>query len=117
MIRIVFGNTPGMVPETVKELIAAQPDMQIVGDAESPMQILQEVGNHPVEAVVLATRGDEEPGLCTHLLSAFPDIVILCIAVDLSGAFLQHRRLQRYTMPDTQPETIVSSLRSMMSDV
>lgn len=116
MIRILLGNSLGMIPETVKELIAAQPDMQIVGDAESPMQILREVGSHPVEVVVLATRGDEEPGLCSHLLSAFPDIIILCIAVDLSAAFLQHRRPQRYAMPDTQPETILSSLRSMMSD-
>ena len=63
----------------------------------------------------LPTSGDEEPGLCSHLLSAFPDIIILCIAVDLSAAFLQHRRPQRCTVPDAQPETIVSSLRSMMS--
>lgn len=100
----------------MRELIAAQPDMQIVGDAESPMEILREIENYPVDVVVLATRGDEEPGLCSHLLSAFPDIIILCIAVDLSVAFLLHRRPQRYSIPDTQPKTILSSLRSVMSD-
>jgi len=116
MIRILIGNSPGMVPDGVKALLADQPDMQIVGDAESPMQILQEVESRSVEVVVLATRGDEEPGLCSHLLSTFPDIIVRCVAADLSVAFLQHRRPQRYVIPDTSPHTILTSLRSMMGN-
>jgi hypothetical protein len=116
MLRILLGNSPGKIPETVRELIAAQPDMQIVGDAESPMQILQELGRCPVEVVVLATQGDEEPGVCSHVLSAFPDIIVLCIAVDLSAAFLQHRRPQRCAVPDARPDAILTTLRSIMSD-
>lgn len=116
MLRILLGNSPGTIPESVKESIAAQPDMQIVGDAESPMQILRKVGSCPVEVVVLATVGDEEPGICSHLLSAFPDIIVLCVAADLSVAFLQHRRPQRYVIPDTSPNTILTSLRSMMGN-
>jgi DNA-binding NarL/FixJ family response regulator len=116
MIRILLGNSPAVIPEAVRELIQAQPDMQIVGDAESPMQILHNVVTRRAQVVILSTRGDEEPGLCSHLLSAFPDVVILCIAVDLSVAFLQHRRPQRCAMSDTRPDAIMSSLRSMMSD-
>ena len=116
MIRILIGNSPGMVPEGVKALLADQPDMQIVGDAESPMQILRKVGSCPVEVVVLATVGDEEPGVCSHLLSAFPDVIVLCIAADLSVAFFQHRRPQRYVIPDTSPDAILASLRSMMGN-
>ena len=59
---------------------------------------------------------EQSPGICSHLLSAFPDIIVLCVAADLSVAFLQHRRPQRYVIPDTSPNTILTSLRSMMGN-
>ena len=55
-IRVLLANHPRMIPDALRELIAEQEDMELVGDCRGPMKILQETGR------VKADATGREPG-------------------------------------------------------
>ena len=85
----MLANHPEIIPDAVRKMVEAQPDMEIVGDVRGPMKIIQEVGRAKADAVILAHTGPGEPGLCSHLLSVYPDLTILSIGQDLKKAFIE----------------------------
>lgn len=62
-IRVLLANHPLMVPDSIRQLVAEQDDMEVVGDCRGPMKILQEVGRTKADAVILTQEGTDEPGL------------------------------------------------------
>ena len=46
-IRVLLANHPMMIPDVLRQMIADQDDMELVGDARGPMKILQEIGRSP----------------------------------------------------------------------
>ena len=38
-IRVLLANHPMMVPDVIRQLVAEQEDMELVGDCRGPMQI------------------------------------------------------------------------------
>lgn len=59
-IRVLLGNHPLMVPDALRQMIADQDDMELVGDCRSPMRILQESGRANADVVILAQEGSED---------------------------------------------------------
>lgn len=88
-IRVLLANHPMMVPDAIRQLLAEQEDMELVGDVRGPMKILQETGRTKADAVILAQEGTEEPGLCSQLLSVYPDLTIVSVTPDMGAAFTQ----------------------------
>ncbi|MBK9306033.1 MAG: hypothetical protein IPM58_02835 [Nitrospira sp.] len=41
-IRVLFANYPLMIPNTIRQLVAEQEDMELVGECRGAMKILQE---------------------------------------------------------------------------
>lgn len=100
-----------MVPNAVRRLIEAQDDMEVVGDCRGPMKILQETGRAKADAVVLAQEGTDEPGLCSQLLSVYPDILIMGVTSDMTSVFTQQLRSQRIRADIRNTENITQTLR------
>ena len=94
-IRVLFANSPLMVPAAIRNFIEGQADMEVVGDFRGPMKILQETGRTLADAVILIHEGTDEPGLCSQLLAAYPDLTILGVAPDMRSAFVQRMCPQR----------------------
>lgn len=113
-IRVLFANHPAMVPTTVRRLIEAQDDMEVVGDCRGPMKILQETGRANVDAVILAQEGRDEPGLCSQLLSVYPDLLIMGVTSDMTSVFTQQLRSQRIHADMMKEENIVQTLRALV---
>lgn len=88
-IRVLLGNHPLMVPDALRQMIADQDDMELVGDCRGPMRILQESGRANADVVILAQEGSEELGLCSQLLAMYPDLTILTVEPDLGNVFSQ----------------------------
>jgi len=86
--------------------------MDLVGDCRGPMHILQEAGRTKADAVILAQEGTDEPGLCSQLLSVYPDLTIVGVTPDLASAFTQQLRSQRRDMMSVEKEDIIRSLRA-----
>lgn len=111
-IRVLLANHPTMIPDLVRSLIEAQPDMEIVGDSRGPMRILQEVGRTKADAVILTHVGFEEPGLCSQLLGVYPDLTILGVTPDMKAAFIQQLCSRRRDVISAHSENIAESLRA-----
>ena len=85
-IRVLLANHPLIVPDAIRQLVAEEEDMEMVGDCRGPMKILQETGRTKADAVILTQEGTDEPGLCSQLLAVYPDLTILSVTPDMSTA-------------------------------
>lgn len=115
-IRVLLANHPMMIPDVLRQLVEKQEDMELVGECRGPMHILQETGRTKADAVILAHEDTKEPGLCSQLLSMYPDITILSVALDLTSAFTQQLCLTRRDFSTVQRQGIVQSLREAVRD-
>lgn len=115
-IRVLLANHPLMIPDGIRELVAAQEDMELVGDCRGPMEILQAVGRAKADAVILAQEGTDEPGLCSQLLAVYPDLTILSVTADLTSAVTQQLCSRRRDFTTVQRQDIVQSLRGAVRD-
>ncbi len=111
-IRVLLANYPMMIPDAIRQLVMDQPDMELVGDCRGPMHILQETGRTKADAVILAHEDTKEPGLCSQLLSVYPDLTILSVTPDLASAFTQQLRSQRRDIASLEKEHMIRSLRA-----
>jgi len=112
-IKILLANRPRMMRELVRELIERQKDeeMEVVGEVLDPLDILVAVREMEADAVILAMRDSEEPGLCSHLLAEYPDLTIVGIASEGESAFIEQRTPQRQQIPEVSGANILTALR------
>lgn len=112
-IRVLLANHPMMIPDSVRQLLAEQEDMEMVGDCRGPMKTLQEVGRTKADVVILVQEGENEPGLCSQLLSVYPDVTILCFEAG-SAAFTRQLRSHRRDLVAAGTENVLQALRSIV---
>ena len=116
-IRVLLANHPLMIPDAIRQLVAEQEDMELVGDCRGPMKILQETGRAKADAVILAhDGGGDDSGLCSQLLSVYPDLSILSLTPDLASAFTQQLCSRRREFTNLQRQDIVQSLRTVVRE-
>ena len=115
-IRVLLANHPLMIPDAIRLLVEEQEDMELVGDCRGPMSILQETGKTKADAVILAHEDTKEPGLCSQLLSVYPDLTILSVTPDLASVFVQQLCSRRQTIVIAQQEEIIEKLRVAVRD-
>lgn len=110
-IRVLLGNHPLMVPDALRQMIADQDDMELVGDCRGPMRILQETGKAKADVVILAQEDSEELGLCSQLLAIYPDLTILSVDPTLESVFTQQLCAHRHRVETDEQADIVQSMR------
>ncbi len=107
-IKILLANHPRMMREVVREMIEAQPDMEVVGEVVNPVDLLVAVKGTEADAVILDLEDSEEAGLTSHLLAEYPDLTILGLAANGKTAFIRPRRRE---ILDPTGAKILSTLR------
>ena len=115
-IRVLLANHPMMIPDAIRQLVAEQEDMELVGDCRGAMKILQETGRTKADAVILVQEGMDEPGLCSQLLAVYPDLTILSVTPDLTSAFTQQLCSRRRDFTTVQRQDIVQSLLAAVQE-
>ncbi len=110
-IRVMLANHPEVIPDAVRKMVEAQADMEIVGDVRGPMRILQEVGRTKADAVILASTNPKAPGLCSQLLSVYPDLTIFAIGDDLQQGFVEQMCLRRSEVISAKGGDLIAALR------
>jgi DNA-binding NarL/FixJ family response regulator len=115
-IRVLLANHPMMVPDAIRQLVAEQEDMELVGDCRGTMKILQETGRTKADAVILAQEGRDEPGICSQLLAVYPDLTILSVTTDLGSVFTQQLCLHRREFARLERQDILQRIRALVRD-
>lgn len=110
-IKVLLANRPRMMREVFREIIERQSDMEVVGEVLDPLDILMAVREMEADAVILAVKDSEEPGLCSHLLSENPNLTILGLTSEGKSAFIEQLCPRRREIIDPSEGSILSALR------
>lgn len=105
-----------MIPDAIRQMVAEQEDMEVVGDCRGPMRVLQETGRTKADAVILAQEGPEEPGLCSQLLAVYPDLTIVSVTLDMTAGVLQQMCVSRHALSIINKHDVIQRLRATVRD-
>ena len=110
-IYVLVASVAGMLPKPVVQLIAQQPDMVLVGHAQSQIELLL-AAEKGIDVLVLgAEHATPLPGICSHLLGEFPDLRILVLAPGDEAATLYWLGLRQQRLRQSAPMTVIEGIR------
>ena len=111
-INVLLSSRPKLLSDVIKNLIADQPDMHVVGEVIDPLQLLGVASEVPVDVIIITPfKGNGEPRLCHQLLEVQPRLVIV---TQLSGGSAAHlyrsgAKIRRFESPS--PQFLLDSIR------
>ena len=100
-----------MLRELLKELICRQADMEVVGEALDPLEVLYAVRQTEADVVVTTLPESGEAGISSHLLAEYPQLLVLALAPDGNGAVLYRQVLVKEVLPSTANDALLSVVR------
>lgn len=114
-IRVLLVAIPPMLAELVSQIVAEQPDMEVVGEVTGGVDSLVAVGWSDANVVILALENSEPPGLSSHLLAEYPHIKVLALGRDGQRAFLYEYRQQEVRSREVWLQGLRNMIRSALS--
>ncbi len=116
--RVMVVDDHPITRQGLGQLIAATPDLDLVGEADSPMAAIEAVGEHQPDVVVadLSFRGMDGFEMIKELRSRFPDVRILVLSIHDESYYAQ-RTLKAgamgYLMKQENVERVIDGIRSV----
>jgi hypothetical protein len=82
-VKILLGDIGTAWTRVVRELVGENDQLHLVGQAEEPIDILVQVKRANADVVVLSqVLYGGEPGICSHLLLEYPNLVVVLVPSD-----------------------------------
>ena len=112
-IRVLIDNIPHNIVQPLLQFIRAEPDMLLVAQVRGNASILLAVATG-VDVLILGAHASySPPGICSHLLSEFPDLRILVLSLSGGPAIGYWRGLRSESLNLTTPTMLVQMLRRL----
>ena len=115
MVRIRVLLAVWRMKETafLKTMLLQEPDIEIVGEAVDNIDALLKVGSTGADivAVDLPPRG-KDPGLCSHLLAEYPDVIILALSEEGDKIQIYERAMVTKMASGKSIKQLVNLIRS-----
>jgi hypothetical protein len=116
-VRILLGTIGAEWQRTLLDLAAADSDLEIIGMTASAMDLLLQVEERQADVVVLSqVMGGEEPGICSHLMLEYPDVVVLLLPGHPRRSALWQMVLRKESWRDASKEILRTALKSSFSE-
>jgi len=115
-IRILVANRPRLMRELILEVLAAQPDFEIVGEVAEESKILESVKRTLPNFVVIALDlPDRRPAICDNLLREHPELRVIAVAPDKNFVVYYWASLEIHSSDvEVCEEGFLNALRSKM---
>jgi DNA-binding NarL/FixJ family response regulator len=107
---------PSQSIQGLVEAIRAQPDMEIVGEHLEGLALLLAAKEMKANAVIVALRNSQEPGLISHLLAEYPNVTVLGLGSQGNIAYIVQMCLWRKEIVDPSEANILSALRHAIQE-
>ena len=104
-----------MLRELLRELLSHQEDMEVVGEVLDPLEILYAVRETEADLVVTTLPESGEPGISSHLLAEYPELLVLAVSPRRNRARLYRQVVLREELSDTADEGLLSTIRRVSS--
>ena len=110
-IRVLLAGVPVTLYETAQQVIGEQPDIQLLGNARDRLDVLFAV-SFGVDVLVLeANQLQPPPGICSHLLAAFPHLRILIHVTGGEDGILYWLGIRQRALPGLSNENLIDGIR------
>lgn len=112
-LRILLANVPAILAEWLTQIIGGRAGLQIVGRIEGYADLLL-AAQAGVDVVVLGVH-EFAPvaGICSHLLTAEPDIRIMLLSPSGDRAAVYWLALRRRELANLSAETLLATLQEI----
>lgn len=115
LIRVLLA-VPQPLLDTLRQVLAGAPDIEVAECPTDAIEILLAAGNRRPDVIVLMMRGEEMPGIATHLVGEHPEVRVLGVAPDASRAALYALRPQLVPLDKITPTAIVAAIRTAVRE-
>lgn len=107
-VKVLLANRPRMLRESLRSVIEGHDDIEVEAVEPDPVTVLAAVDRAAADVVVIALPDSgEDPGLCSHLLTEYPDLLVLALSTAEANAFAYR---QVITKEELQPPSTASIL-------
>jgi two-component system invasion response regulator UvrY len=120
MIRVITVDDHPVVRRGLKQIIAAEPDMQVVGEAENAREAIRVIRETACDAVVLDITLPDASGLdvLNRLKSELPTLPVLIMSIHDEEPYalrVLKAGASGYLMKNSIPEELIKAIRKITS--
>ena len=88
-IKVIVASRPRLMREIVLEMIANQPDMELMAEVQDDTMLVDLVGKlNPDWLFIALDQPDQRPDICDPLFNKFPQLKILALASERNNCIL-----------------------------
>jgi DNA-binding NarL/FixJ family response regulator len=111
-IRVMLAELPTGLREALSPAVAGQADMELVGEVDSPVEILLAAGQRQADVVVLGMPGRELPGIAGQLLDEYPQLKVLAVNLHRRQALLYELQPQLVLLGEVTAAALLDAIRT-----
>ncbi len=114
-IKVLLASRPKMLSDVIRNMVARQPDMEVVDEVLDPIELLLAVRATKIDVVIVTPLDSEgESKICRHLLAEHPQLKILTLSAKSEAAFLYESGSRKRPIDEPSEESILGALRESM---
>jgi len=111
MVKVLLALESPDWRELLRNLIEHEPGLELVGEAADPIDLLVEVKSRQADLVLQEWPAEELPGICSHLLIEYPDLLVVGIPRDSEHVFLCRQTVSTRRFPSTKLQEVLAKIR------
>ena len=110
-IRIVLALESPLLCEVLRDLIQQEPDLEVVAEADDPVDLLLTVDLTKVNVFIHSWESHEVPAICSHLLTEYPDLLVIGIPPNADLAYACRQAIAKTKFPTARLQDVLSEIR------
>jgi DNA-binding NarL/FixJ family response regulator len=113
-VKALLADRPDLLRTGLSTLLQRQSDIEIVGTAIDPVELLIAAGDTQADVVVVTLPDSGEmPGICSHLLYEYPQLLIVALSSARTRAYVYRQAITVEPLADISDEGILTAVRRM----
>jgi DNA-binding NarL/FixJ family response regulator len=109
--RIVLADLPQMLRSIIQDILAGEPDMEVVGELPGQAEVPAMVQQTGATFVIVRQTGPDPPAIFQNLLAAQSPMRVLAIADEGRAAILYELRPRRIPIGEFSAARLVAVIR------
>jgi DNA-binding NarL/FixJ family response regulator len=110
-IRVLLAGPPTLQDAFGRALVEAN-DIEVAAAAPDPIELLLATARTRADVVVIGMKGDELPGVVSHLLAEYPHLKVLGVAQDARRAVLCELHPRLVPLGELSPGGLLEAIRA-----
>lgn len=117
LVKVLLANRPEALRTGLVMLLQQQSDIEVAGTILDPVELLVAVGDTQADVVVVTLPDSGEmPGICSHLLQEYPQLLILALSSARTRGCVYRQAITVESLADLSDAGILTAVRRVKTD-